>query len=94
MNPERIPRAVRFAVPNALTLANLFCGCLGIVGALNGGYDWAWMMIILAALLDLTDLLQQEYLLNRRLHTCGDHNLGRAPIIHNHSSWRGQRATD
>ncbi len=55
MNPERIPRAVRFAVPNALTLANLFCGCLGIVGALNGGYDWAWMMIILAALLDFGD---------------------------------------
>ncbi|MFZ9969394.1 MAG: CDP-alcohol phosphatidyltransferase family protein [Bacteroidia bacterium] len=55
MNVHRIPSALRFGLPNALTLANLLCGCIGLVGALNGGYAWAWWMILVAGILDFGD---------------------------------------
>jgi len=42
-------------VPNALTLGNLFCGCLGLVGAFNGGEAWALYCIAVAAVLDFAD---------------------------------------
>lgn len=42
-------------VPHALTLGNLFCGCLGVVGVLNGGEDWGAACILVAAVLDLAD---------------------------------------
>ena len=45
----------RFLVPNAVTLANMFCGFLAIVYASNGRYEKAALAIGIAILLDGLD---------------------------------------
>lgn len=42
-------------VPNALTCANLFCGCVAIVFSYTGNLEWACVLIGLAALFDFLD---------------------------------------
>jgi CDP-diacylglycerol--serine O-phosphatidyltransferase len=42
-------------LPHAMTLGNLLSGCIGLVGAFNGGEGWALYCIALAAVLDLAD---------------------------------------
>lgn len=49
-------------VPNAMTLGNLLCGCLGLVGAFNGGEGWALYCIAVAALLDFADGASARFL--------------------------------
>lgn len=42
-------------IPNALTCANLVCGCLGIIEVLEGNLVWAPYLIWLAAIFDFFD---------------------------------------
>ena len=42
-------------LPNLMTLGNLFCGCLGVVWALDGNLEYASYMMWLAAVLDFGD---------------------------------------
>jgi CDP-diacylglycerol--serine O-phosphatidyltransferase len=42
-------------LPNLITLAGLFCGCLGVVWALDFQIQWAVYMIWTCAILDLLD---------------------------------------
>jgi CDP-diacylglycerol--serine O-phosphatidyltransferase len=42
-------------IPNLLTLASLFCGCVGVVWAFNHQIDWAVYMIWTSAVLDVLD---------------------------------------
>lgn len=44
-----------FSIPNLITLANLFCGCLAIVCAFNGNLEWAAYLVGIAAVLDFLD---------------------------------------
>jgi len=43
------------AIPNLLTLLNLFCGCIAIVLIFNGSYINASIMLMVAAILDFSD---------------------------------------
>lgn len=43
------------AIPNLLTLLNLFCGCVAIVLVFNGAYTHAAIMIYIAAVFDFLD---------------------------------------
>lgn len=43
------------AIPNLLTLMNLFCGCIAIVLVFNGAYTYASWLIILASVFDFLD---------------------------------------
>jgi CDP-diacylglycerol---serine O-phosphatidyltransferase len=43
------------AIPNILTLLNLFCGCISIVLVFNGAYTHASWLIIIAAVFDFLD---------------------------------------
>lgn len=45
----------RFLVPNAVTLANMFCGFLAIIYATSGRYEKAALAIIIAIVLDGLD---------------------------------------
>jgi CDP-diacylglycerol--serine O-phosphatidyltransferase len=42
-------------IPNTITLANLFCGCLSIVATFSGQITTAGLLIFLAALFDFLD---------------------------------------
>ena len=42
-------------IPNLITLANLFCGCLSIVATFNGQITLAGFLIFLAAIFDFLD---------------------------------------
>jgi CDP-diacylglycerol--serine O-phosphatidyltransferase len=42
-------------LPNLMTLGNLFCGCLGVVWALDGNLHYASYLMWLAAVLDFGD---------------------------------------
>lgn len=44
-----------FSIPNLITLANLFCGCLAIVFAFNGDLVWTAYLVGIAAVLDFLD---------------------------------------
>jgi len=55
MNNQPEGQTVWSFLPNAMTLGNLLCGCIGLVGAFNGGEDWALYCIALAAVLDFAD---------------------------------------
>lgn len=43
-----------FTVPNIITLGNLFCGCMSVVMSFNN-MDWAFYLILIAAVLDFCD---------------------------------------
>ncbi len=42
-------------LPNALTLGNLLCGCLGIQQLLNGNPEWAPWLMLISGVLDFFD---------------------------------------
>jgi CDP-diacylglycerol---serine O-phosphatidyltransferase len=42
-------------IPNAITCANLFCGCLAIVNAFQGELNWTAYLVGIAAVLDFFD---------------------------------------
>ena len=42
-------------LPNLITLANLFCGCLGVAWAFEGQLEWSVYMIWVCAILDVLD---------------------------------------
>jgi CDP-diacylglycerol---serine O-phosphatidyltransferase len=46
---------VRKNIPNALTICNLFCGCLAIVNAFEGDLVWAAYLVGIAAVFDFCD---------------------------------------
>jgi len=50
-----MPNAVLKNIPNAITCANLFSGCVGIVFAFNGDLIFAAYAVFLAALFDFFD---------------------------------------
>ncbi|MFA0962380.1 CDP-diacylglycerol--serine O-phosphatidyltransferase [Roseivirga sp. BDSF3-8] len=47
--------SIKKHIPNILTCANLFSGCVGIVQVLNGQPEWAAYMVWLAAVFDFLD---------------------------------------
>ncbi len=55
MNNHKEGQSFWVFVPNVMTLGNLLCGCLGLVGAFNGGEGWALYCIAIAAVLDFAD---------------------------------------
>ncbi|MES2454028.1 MAG: CDP-diacylglycerol--serine O-phosphatidyltransferase [Bacteroidota bacterium] len=42
-------------IPNAITCANLFSGCIGIVYAFNGQLEWAAYFVVLSGIFDFFD---------------------------------------
>lgn len=42
-------------LPNLITLANLFCGCMAIVSVFKGDFDTAGILVIVATVLDFLD---------------------------------------
>lgn len=42
-------------LPNLITLANLFCGCMAIVAVLNLEFDTAGILVLVATVLDFLD---------------------------------------
>ena len=42
-------------LPNLMTCANLFCGCLAIVNIFHGRFDHVAVLVAIAALLDFAD---------------------------------------
>ncbi len=77
-----------FTIPNMLTLANLICGSLAICDLLSGGgYNYAFMLIILAAVFDFFDgfvarLLKQSSPLGGELDSLADVvSFGFAPAV-------------
>lgn len=46
---------VKKHIPNALTSANLLCGCIAIVQAMNGNLVWAAYLVGMAAVFDFFD---------------------------------------
>ena len=42
-------------IPNALTLANIFCGCIGTLFAMNNHLDWAAGIVAIGVLFDFLD---------------------------------------
>lgn len=42
-------------LPNIITLANLFCGCMAIIAIFNAKLEMAGMLVIIAAVLDFLD---------------------------------------
>ena len=55
--PDRSPRRRRgvYLLPNLLTTANLFAGFYGIVAAIDGNFDRAWVAIFAAMVFDGLD---------------------------------------
>lgn len=47
--------SVNRAIPNLLTMGNLFCGCLAVLAALKGNLLWASYLIVVAMMLDFLD---------------------------------------
>jgi CDP-diacylglycerol--serine O-phosphatidyltransferase len=77
MNNHSEGQTVWSFVPNAMTLGNLLCGCLGLVGAFNGGEGWALYCIAIAAVLDFADgatarLLRAPSAMGRELDSLAD----------------------
>ena len=70
-------KAIRNNIPNAITSLNLLCGCMACIAAFNcydpmcgtalKGYQWAFILIALAAVADFCDGLAA-----RLLHTVSD----------------------
>lgn len=42
-------------IPNIITLLNLFCGALGIIYALEGKYNWVFLLVGVSLLADFAD---------------------------------------
>lgn len=66
-----------FTIPNAMTLGNLLCGCLGIQWVLEGQLLWASVAIFVALILDFGDgfvarLLKQSSPLGQQLDSLAD----------------------
>lgn len=77
MNNPAESQSVWSFLPNAMTLGNLLCGCIGLVGAFNGGEEWALYCIAIAAVLDFTDgatarLLRAPSAMGRELDSFAD----------------------
>lgn len=77
MNNQTEGQTVWSFVPNAMTLGNLLCGCIGLVGAFNGGEEWALYCIAIAAALDFADgaiarLLRAPSAMGRELDSLAD----------------------
>jgi CDP-diacylglycerol--serine O-phosphatidyltransferase len=47
--------SIKKHIPNAITCANLFCGCLAIVNAFQGELKWTAYLVGIAAVLDFLD---------------------------------------
>jgi CDP-diacylglycerol---serine O-phosphatidyltransferase len=47
--------SIKKNIPNAITLGNLFCGCLALVQAFEGNLVWAAYFVGIAAVLDFLD---------------------------------------
>lgn len=43
------------SIPNLITLANLFCGCLAVISAVNNDFEGAFIFVVLAAIFDFFD---------------------------------------
>lgn len=70
-------RQVKRQLPNALTCANLVCGCLGIISVFEHTTLWAAYFIYLAALFDFADgfaarLLKVQGELGKQLDSLAD----------------------
>jgi CDP-diacylglycerol---serine O-phosphatidyltransferase len=66
-----------FTIPNIMTLANLLCGCLGIVFVFEGNLLWASYLIFIAGILDFLDgfvarLLNQHSEIGKQLDSLAD----------------------
>ncbi|MDR1950913.1 MAG: CDP-diacylglycerol--serine O-phosphatidyltransferase, partial [Bacteroidales bacterium] len=64
-------------LPNTITLANLFCGCLSIVATFSGQIGMAGFLIFLAAIFDFLDgffakLLNAQSELGKQLDSLAD----------------------
>ncbi|MBP7821930.1 MAG: CDP-diacylglycerol--serine O-phosphatidyltransferase [Saprospiraceae bacterium] len=46
---------IRAFIPNALTMANLYCGCCAIIAILNDNFDLAFWLLIIAGIFDFAD---------------------------------------
>lgn len=42
-------------IPNFITLINLFCGCLAIIYALEGHYNWVFVLVLVSLIADFAD---------------------------------------
>lgn len=65
------------AIPNLLTLLNLFCGCVAIAMVFNGAYTQASILVFIAALFDFLDgtaarLLDARSELGKQLDSLAD----------------------
>lgn len=47
--------SVKSQIPNAITLLNLFCGCIAVVYASQAQFDWAFLFVCLGIFLDFFD---------------------------------------
>lgn len=68
---------IKQQIPNALTCANLVCGCFGIISVFQGSLDWAAYFIYMAALFDFADgfvarLLKVQGELGKQLDSLAD----------------------
>ena len=68
---------IRKNIPNALTCANLFCGCVGIAFAFKGGLDYAAYTIFISAIFDFLDgfaarLLNAYSIIGKELDSLAD----------------------
>lgn len=46
---------IKRQIPNMITLGNLFCGCLGIIAALQSNYNTMILYVVLALIFDFLD---------------------------------------
>ncbi len=68
---------IKKQIPNALTCANLFCGCIGIVFAFKGHLDITAYTVLLAGIFDFFDgfsarLLNVKSLIGKELDSLAD----------------------
>ena len=47
--------AIKNYIPNAFTMANLFCGCLATLFAINDHLDWAAAFVAIGVFFDFFD---------------------------------------
>jgi CDP-diacylglycerol--serine O-phosphatidyltransferase len=69
--------SIRKNIPNAITLGNLFCGCLALVKAFEGDLVWTAWLVGIAALLDFLDgfvarMLNAHSLIGKDLDSLAD----------------------
>jgi CDP-diacylglycerol--serine O-phosphatidyltransferase len=52
---KNLPMNLKAHVPNAITLGNLFCGCIAVVFALGENFEMAFLFVALGIFLDFFD---------------------------------------